>query len=242
MNELVVIRFRARTGDGARISRCAGVVVFEATSEERAYGVTRDSRRTQTILGCGAFRPRAASFRRQHLGVVDRHGEHGLAETPVRKDGQKDPHFARIGLGERMPLRRGASTLPQPRQRPAPRLAPRRGASYLPVAAYTAGVDLEAGPTYQRERTLDRKVAQDRQSCAWPSRPRTGKTPRCSRLNPREYTAAGTARISPRLYASVHDLRRARDLARATVDPHDRSCGRRAKQPRRQRDPCRVED
>ena len=93
MNELVVIRFRTRTGDGARIFRCAGVVVFEATSEERAYGVTRDSRRTQTILGCGACRPGAASFRRQHLGVVDRHGEHGLAETPVRKDGEERSPF-----------------------------------------------------------------------------------------------------------------------------------------------------
>ena len=103
MNELVVIRFRATTGDGARISRCTGIVVFEATSND-ADDVTRDSRRTQTILGCGARRPGAASFRRQHLGVVDRHGEHGLPETPARKNGEeRSPICENWALGNGCP-------------------------------------------------------------------------------------------------------------------------------------------
>ena len=76
----------------------------------------------------------AASFRRQHLGVVDRHGEDGLAETRVRKDGEERSPFCENWAWGRdaPPPRRLTPT--QPRQQPAPRLAPRRGASYLRVA------------------------------------------------------------------------------------------------------------
>ena len=89
---------------GAAIPMCGGCRLG-ATGDERADGVTTDSRRTQTILGCGASRPGAALI----PPAASSADSTGLRGWSCRTPGSFLPilanfHFARIEPGTRLPL------------------------------------------------------------------------------------------------------------------------------------------
>lgn len=95
------------------------VVVFEATSDERADGATRDSRRTQTILGGGAV-PAP-----HHSAGSTSASSTGMAKMPRRQFArmERSPFCENWAWGRDAPPPRRL-TPTQPRQQPAPRLAP----------------------------------------------------------------------------------------------------------------------